>query len=146
MIGSLEEENAGEWSEAFRQTADGGSAGGATLICYQVYFSTMYTSVKVTREAKRKLKELQARLRLRGVEASLHEILEKLIELGLDEEDALLTRLTATCQEDPMLKLLEAPLDWGVEDASTKIDELLYGGSHGGVHRHGSLRRGEEQE
>jgi len=105
----------------------------------------MYTSVKLRVEAKRKLEELQARLRLCGVKATLYEILEKLIELGMEEEEALLSKFKYKAnEEDPMLKLLDKPIDWGIEDSSTKIDEALYGGSHGGIHRHRDIRSSEK--
>jgi len=88
----------------------------------------MYTTVKIKIEAKRKLEELQARLRLRGIKAGLHEILEKLIELGIEEEDSLVNRFERKEErEDPMLRLLEKPLDWNIRDASIRIDDALYG-------------------
>jgi len=105
----------------------------------------MYTTVKVKAEAKRKLEELQARLRLRGIKAGLHEILEKLIEIGVEDEDRLVGELESReGGEDPALKLLNEPLDWGVGDSSLRIDEALYGGLDGGLHRHRGLRSGEE--
>ncbi|RLE86497.1 MAG: hypothetical protein DRN04_19405 [Thermoprotei archaeon] len=100
----------------------------------------MYTTVKIKVEAKKKLEEIQTRLRLHGIKASLHEILEKLIELGLDEEDNLLRKFMHREEEDPMLHLLENPLDWDVEDASIKIDEALYGEPNVSFHRYGSIR------
>jgi len=88
----------------------------------------MYTTVKIKIEAKRKLEELQARLRLRGIKAGLHEILEKLIELGIEEEDSLVDRFERKEErEDSMLRLLEKPLDWNIRDASIRIDDALYG-------------------
>lgn len=106
----------------------------------------MYTSVKIRVEAKRRLEELQARLKLRGIRARLSDILEKLIELGLEEEDLLVSKFRGVEGEDPMLKLLDRPVDWGVRDASLRIDEALYGGGLGSVHRHVRVRGGEEQE
>ncbi len=103
----------------------------------------MYTSVKIRIEAKRKLEELQARLRLHGVKASLHDILEKLIELGLSNEEALLSKFKED-QEDPMLRLLEKPIDWNIKDASIKIDEALYGGGHGSIHRYRNICCGKK--
>jgi len=99
----------------------------------------VYTSVKIRVEAKRRLEELQARLRLHGVKASLHDILEKLIELGHSNEELLVNEFKRG-REDPMLRLLENPPDWNIRDASIKIDEVLYGGGHGGVHRYGNFR------
>ena len=105
----------------------------------------MYTSVKLRVEAKRKLEELQARLRLHGIKATLYEILEKLIELGIEEEEALLNKFRRErSEEDLMLRLLDEPLDWGVEDSSKRIDEVLYGGGHGNIHRHGNICSSEE--
>ena len=105
----------------------------------------MYTTVKVKVEAKRKLEELQARLRLHGVKARLHEILEKLIEMGVEEEDRLLSKFTAEAvEEDPMLKLLDKPVDWGIKDASIKIDEALYGGLSGSPHRYRDICSSEK--
>ncbi len=104
----------------------------------------VYTTVKVRVEAKQKLELLQARLRLRGVRASLHEILEKLVELGMMEEEKLLRMLRGEPvngdEPDPMLLMLDNPIDWGVEDASVRIDETLYGEGLGGVHRHLRVR------
>ncbi len=103
--------------------------------------SVKYTSVKLRVRAKEKLEELQARLRLRGVRASLHEILEKLIDLGIEEEEELVRRIRGKqSSKDRMLELLDKPLDWGVEDASEKIDEVLYGAGNVGVHRHKHIR------
>ncbi|MCD6489079.1 MAG: hypothetical protein J7K21_07655 [Desulfurococcales archaeon] len=88
-----------------------------------------YTSVKLRTGAKKKLEELQARLRLRGVKVSLYEILEKLIEIGLEQEDVVLEKLRSSKKSrDPMQEFLEKPIDWSIEDASVRIDEALYGG------------------
>ena len=104
-----------------------------------------YTSVKLRIEAKKKLEKLQARLRLRGIKVPLYEILEKLIELGIENEEILLNKFKfRESVEDPMLKLLDKPLDWGVEDASIRIDEVLYGGSRGSIHRYRNIRCSKE--
>ncbi len=101
----------------------------------------MYTTVKIRVEAKKKLEELQARLRLRGIKARLYEVIEKLIELGLEEEEELVNKFKSnTEQEDPMLELLRKPLNWNIKDASIKIDEVLYGESSGSIHRYEHIR------
>ncbi len=104
----------------------------------------MYTTVKIRVEAKKKLEELQARLRLRGIKARLYEVIEKLIELGLEEEELVSKFKSNVEQGDPMLKLLRKPIDWKVEDASTRIDEVLYGDEVGSIHRYGYIRSGKE--
>ncbi len=91
--------------------------------------SGKYSSVKLRVEAKRKLEELQLRLRLRGIKVSLHEILEKLVEIGLENEDSLAEKLRGEGREieDPALEMLDKPLDWKLKDASITIDKYLYG-------------------
>ncbi len=104
-----------------------------------------YTTVKLKVEAKKKLEELQARLRLRGIKASLHDILEKLIEFGLEEEETLVSKFISKKEQiDPMLELLEKPLDWGVKDSSIRIDESLYGDDIGDIHRYRYIRSSKE--
>ena len=73
---------------------------------------------------------MQAVLRLSGAIAKLRDILEKLIGIKFEEE--------------PMLRLLDKPVGWGVEDSSVRVDEYLYGGGFGRVRGHGDLRSGEE--
>ena len=105
----------------------------------------MYTTVKIKVEAKRMLEEPQARIRLRSIKAGLHEILEKLIEIGVEGEERLAGKFELKEQyEDPMLKLLNEPLDWGIEDSSLRIDETLYGDIRGSLHRHRNLRSSEK--
>ncbi len=105
----------------------------------------MYTTVKLRDKAKKKLEELQARLRLYGIKASLHEILEKLIDIGLDNIEYLINRFRGIeTVRDPMLDLLEKPVDWGVSDSSIKVDEYLYGGGSVSIHRHRSIRSSKE--
>ena len=100
-----------------------------------------YTSVKLRIRAKEKLEELQAKLRLRGVKVSLHEILEKLIDLGIEEEEELVKKIKGEeSSRDRMLELLDKPLDWGVEDTSETIDEVLYDAGSVGAHRHKHIR------
>ncbi|MCD6114520.1 MAG: hypothetical protein J7J78_04400 [Thermoprotei archaeon] len=90
--------------------------------------SGKYSSVKLRVEAKRKLEELQLKLRLRGIKASLHEILEKLVEIGLENEDTLVEKLSGKEEaEDPMLEMLDKPMDWKLKDTSVTIDKHLYG-------------------
>ena len=90
----------------------------------------MLTSVKLRVEAKENLERLRARLRLRGIKASLQEVLEKLIELGLEREDELAEKLSKLppLEEDPAWRMLDGSLDWGVREASKRVDEILYGG------------------
>ena len=108
----------------------------------------MSTSVKLRLKAKARLEELQARLRLHGIKASLQDILEKLIELGFEEEEKVLAKFKReqVVGEDPMLKLLEKPLDWGIKDSSLRIDEVLYGESLDSIHRHKHIRSCKKQE
>ena len=89
--------------------------------------SRKYSSVKLRVEAKRNLEKLQLRLRLRGIKVSLHEILEKLVEIGLENEDSLVEKLCGEEREieDPALEMLDKPLDWELKDASIAIGKYL---------------------
>ena len=86
----------------------------------------MFTYILVEEETKKKLEELLNRVRAKGVEASMDNVIKCLVELGIEEEEKLIKKLKESLEEDDMLKLLENPVDWGAEDASIKIDEALY--------------------
>jgi len=85
----------------------------------------MGVDVEEAERLSRRLNELRAKLKLQGVDAALHELIDKLVDLGLEETEKLAGKFRVG--EDPMLRLLEKPVDWGVKDASTRIDEALYG-------------------
>jgi len=55
---------------------------------------------------------------------------EKAIEWIIENEEKFIEKLTEKLpplEKDPAWILLEKPKKWGIKDASTKIDETLYG-------------------
>lgn len=90
------------------------------------------TTVKISEEMNRKLDRLQARLLLRiGRKLSKQEILEKLIRLGLTDEETLLrheTRIEYPLSGRARKKVLRHVRDWGVATREEEIDRVLYGG------------------
>ncbi len=52
-----------------------------------------------------------------------------MVDYSLQNRDEFIKRLKwlPPLEKDPAWKMLNQPDDWGVEDASEKIDEYLYG-------------------
>jgi hypothetical protein len=66
---------------------------------------------------------------------SLQEILGLMVDYSLENRDELVKRIKKLppLEDDPAWKMLEEPENWGVEDASERIDELLYSDRHRSV-------------
>lgn len=97
----------------------------------------MVTTVKLDEERKRALDRFIASLLVGGgVKISLQEALGLMVDYSLENQDELMKRIKKLppVEEDPAWKMLETPDDWGVEDASERIDEYLYGEPHGNIH------------
>lgn len=97
----------------------------------------MVTTVKLDDERKRVLDRFIASLLVEeGVKVSLQEVLGLMVDYSLENREGLLKRIKKLppLQDDPAWKMLDEPDDWGVEDASEKIDEYLYGERIGSVH------------
>jgi hypothetical protein len=89
------------------------------------------TTVKISKEASRKLEALQARLRLRsGKRPTKQAILEDLVDRAMrDPEPMILLRPPRTPLPAKVRAMIRKyPIDWGVETSEEDIDELLYGG------------------
>jgi len=95
------------------------------------------TTVKLDEDRKRALDKFLASLIVEeGVKVTLQEALGLMVDYSLENRDELAKRIKKLppLEEDPAWKMLEKPDDWGVEDASERIDEYLYGEQHGSVH------------
>ncbi len=89
------------------------------------------TTVKLDENRKEALDRFLASLILKdGVKVSLQEVLGLMVDYSLENREELVKRIKKLppLEEDPAWKLLNEPDDWGVEDASERIDEYLYGG------------------
>jgi len=98
---------------------------------------SVVTTVKLDEDRKRALDKFLASLVVEeGVKVTLQEALGLMVDYSLENRDELAKRIKKLppLEEDPAWTMLEKPDDWGVEDASERIDEYLYGERHGSVH------------
>ena len=91
----------------------------------------MSTSVKMSRETKRLLDTLQARLVLAtGRKYSQQELLDMALRLSSERPDELLKlegRHPLPLTPEEVDRIMESPIDWGVETKEGDIDPTLYG-------------------
>ncbi|MBS7622327.1 hypothetical protein KEJ39_01450 [Candidatus Bathyarchaeota archaeon] len=96
----------------------------------------MVTTVKLDEDRKRALDQFLASLVLEdGVKVTLQEALGLMVDYSLENRVELAKRIRRLppLEDDPAWTMLDEPDDWGVEDASERIDECLYGERHGSV-------------
>ncbi|MFQ6077394.1 MAG: hypothetical protein ACE5Z5_14910 [Candidatus Bathyarchaeia archaeon] len=91
----------------------------------------MSTSVKMSREGKRVLDTLQARLLLAtGKKIPQQELLDTLVKLSAEREDELVNFIAGIklpLPPEEVERLMTLPRDWGVETREGEIDTYLYG-------------------
>ncbi len=91
----------------------------------------MSTSVKLEDKDKAKLEKLQALLTLKGGrKVTQQELLSKLIDSALERDEEtvkLVFGMEQPMSDEQFKRVLDLVEDWGVEDASVRIDEYLYG-------------------
>jgi len=93
----------------------------------------MALTVKIDRKRKEDLQSFVASLLLEeGVKVTLQEALGLMVDYSLENKGQLLKKLKRlpSLEDDPAWKKLQHPDDWKVRDASSKIDEYLYGGAN----------------
>lgn len=98
--------------------------------------SDVVTTVKLDEGRKQALDRFLASLVVEGgVKISVQEILGLMVDYSLQNRSELIKRIKKLppLERDPAWKMLTEPDDWGVEDASERIDEYLYGDRHGRV-------------
>ncbi len=64
-----------------------------------------------------------------GKKVTIQEAVGVMIDSALEDEEAFTQnfKVLPPLEEDTAWKMLETPKHWGVKDASTRIDEFLYG-------------------
>ena len=90
----------------------------------------MALSIKFDHLKKQKLDRFLAQLLLReGKKVTLQEAVGLMINYALENEDTFIQNFKELppIKKDPAWKMLENPKHWGIKDASTPIDECLYG-------------------
>jgi hypothetical protein len=91
----------------------------------------MTTAVKVDDDAKSRLEELQAEIRLQtGQNVTQQELLSRLIDDAYDSRKEVIDSFRegeASITEDEVAAFFEAEFDSGVETDEEDIDDILYG-------------------
>ena len=90
----------------------------------------MTVTIKIDDAKKQKIDRYLAKLMLQeGKKVTIQEAVGAMIDNALDDEEAFTKNFKDLPQleDDPAWKMLETPKHWGVKDASTRIDEYLYG-------------------
>jgi hypothetical protein len=91
----------------------------------------MSKAVKVDEDAKSRLEELQAEIRLRtGESVTQQELLSRLIDDAYEDRDEVVASFGASGQSlsgDEVASFFEASFSSGVETEEDDIDDILYG-------------------
>jgi hypothetical protein len=90
----------------------------------------MTATIKIDEAKKQKVERFLAQLLLReGKKVTLQEAVGLMINYALENEDTFIQNFKELppLEQDPAWKMLENPKHWGIKDASTRIDECLYG-------------------
>lgn len=92
--------------------------------------AAMTVTVKLDEQRKKSLDKFLASLLVEeGIKVTLQEALGLMVDYTLENQKEFVKKLKGLppLEEDPAWKMLHTPDDWGVADASEKIDEYLYG-------------------
>jgi hypothetical protein len=90
----------------------------------------MKITIKIGDSKKQKIDRFLARLSLQeGKKIALQQAVGMMIDHALEDEEAFTQNFKnlPPLDKDSGWTMLENPLHWGVKDASTRIDEHLYG-------------------
>jgi hypothetical protein len=88
------------------------------------------STVNLDKKRKTKVEKFVASLLMgEGIKVTLQEALGLMIDYSLENRDDFVEKLKALppLEKDPAWKMLQRATDWGVRDASEKVDEYLYG-------------------
>ena len=90
---------------------------------------TVAQSVKIDRDRKRSIERFVATLIIdEGLKVTLQEAMGTMLDFSMENKEEIVKRLKRIppLEQDAAWKLLQKPDDWGVADASERIDEVLY--------------------
>ncbi len=90
----------------------------------------MTSTIKIDDAKKQKLDRFLAQLLLQeGKKITLQEAVGLMIDHALENQDEFKQNLKdlPPIEEDPLWKMMENAKHWGVKDASTRVDEFVYG-------------------
>jgi hypothetical protein len=90
----------------------------------------MAVAIKIEEEKKAKVDRFLASIMLEdNIKITMQEAVGLMIDYALENKEEIIKKFKElpALEDDPAWKLLENPKNWGVKDASEKIDEALYG-------------------
>lgn len=102
----------------------------ATFTLLHLGYVNMTVTIKIDNAKKQKIDRFLARLMLQeGKKVTIQEAVGVMIDHALEDEEGFTQNFKelSPLEEDPAWKMLENPKHWGIKDASTRIDEYLYG-------------------
>lgn len=102
----------------------------ATFTLLHLGYVNMAVTIKIDNAKKQKIDRFLARLMLQeGKKVTIQEAVGVMIDHALEDEEGFTQNFKelSPLEEDPAWKMLENPMHWGIKDASTRIDEYLYG-------------------
>jgi len=90
----------------------------------------MAVAIKIEEEKKAKVDRFLASIMLEdNIKITMQEAVGLMIDYALENKEEIIKKFKElpALEDDPAWKLLENPKNWGIKDASEKIDEALYG-------------------
>ena len=90
----------------------------------------MAVAIKIEEEKKIKVDRFLASIMLQeNIKITVQEAVGLMIDYALENKEEIIKKFKElpALEDDPAWKLLENPKNWGIKDASEKIDEALYG-------------------
>ena len=86
------------------------------------------TTVKIDKKYLKLLDRVQAEILIKhGIKIPKKDIVEKALEWALSNKEFVEKKLLEKRDKKRILEMLKRPIDWGIKDASVKVDEYLYG-------------------
>lgn len=89
----------------------------------------MTATVKLEESKKHSLDRFLATMLVKeGIKVTLQEALGVMVDYSLENQEEFIKKLKSLppLERDPAWKMLEEPDDWGVDDASERVDEFVY--------------------
>ncbi len=90
----------------------------------------MTATVKLDESKKLSLEKFLATMLVKeGLKVTLQEALGLMVDYSLENQEDFMKKLKSLppLERDPAWKMLDEPDDWGVDDASERVDEFVYG-------------------
>ncbi len=91
---------------------------------------SLAVAIKIEEEKKAKVDRFLASIMLEdNIKVTMQEAVGLMIDYALENKEEIIKKFKElpALEDDPAWNLIEKPKNWGVKDASEKIDEIVYG-------------------